>query len=85
MQKWVTTQRILTGATNSNENGTIEIVEQKLVSESGGYDQYRVYAKWLISGKSHTRRKLFRGETAWSDAQRMFDDISMSVIYGGSA
>ena len=39
---------------------------------------YRVKAKYG-DGKSYRRTKTFYGEVAWSDSQRMFDDIVWEV------
>jgi len=81
LQPWTRTDERWVGPPGTNENHTVEVYMDTLVSDSGGYDQYRVGAKWGLSRKSHTRRKVFRGETGLMDAERMFDDITMKVMY----
>jgi len=56
-------------------------MEERELNEYG-LPVYRVGATHGLAQKSHTRRKVFKGETAHMDARRKFDDLVTEVRYG---
>jgi len=78
---WTEIGRLTTGREGTNENHSVTIhMEQRTLNEYG-LPVFRVGATWGLSQKSHTRRKVFKGETAHMDAERMYNDLINEVRY----
>ena len=64
----------------TSENHAVFLVHESadIRDTQGGWEYtngvHRVYAKQGLSGKSVKRVKTFYGETAWSNATRLYDD-----------
>ena len=75
----------------SSENHAIEV--QHLVADItdtvGGYEyaqgMHKVTATHLLAQKSWKRAKTFYGETAWSDATRLYDDYCFELARGDTS
>jgi hypothetical protein len=77
-------QRLTTGPAGSDENHSVTIVwESGDYQTPDGFDHvdgmHRVSAKHTLSGRSFIRTRTFKGETAWSRAENLFDDIVFAV------
>ena len=78
---WTYIDTLTTGPQGTNENHSVTIHMEQHVETEYGLPVYRVGATQTLSQKSHTRRKVFKGETAHMDAERMFVDIVNEVRY----
>ena len=76
---WTDVLNITTGPQGTNENHSVTIHMEERELNEYGLPVYRVGATRTLSQKSHTRRKVFKGEMAHMDAQRMFDDLIHKV------
>lgn len=86
-------QRIITGPPNTNENHSV-VIEHWVgpLTTPDGFThvsgKHTVKAYHGLSGKAYQgrvykgRAKTFKGETAWMNAERLFDDLVFEVRRG---
>lgn len=68
-------KRVVTGPPGTNEYHSVAI--EHYASEDDFTHQVKAF--YGLSGKSYKRAKTFKGETAWSDAERYYDDIYYEI------
>lgn len=76
--------------TDENHSVTVEHTVHELTTPDGfthPYGMHKVTAKHTLSGKAwkgkcyNGRTRTFKGETAWMQAERLFNDIVLEVQY----
>lgn len=78
---WEDVDRSVFWVGSDTENHAIELIHEtaNIRDTQGSYEYrrgaHRVYATHLLSQKSAKRVKTFYGESAWSDAARLYGDI----------
>lgn len=83
---WSETDRVTVGPDWSDVHHNVTVTRSVADLQEVGHGVWRegawkVTAKYTLSGKSYRRARTFKGETAWADSQRMFDDIVLEVRY----
>ena len=76
---WYETDSITVGPDGTDENHSITVTKE--IRQVGDMPQYRVGAVFALARKSHTRKRVFKGETAHMDAERFYGDIVHHVRY----
>lgn len=69
---------------SGDENGSITVthVEGDYRTPDGFYHYggvHKVTAVHTLSGRSYARAKTFKGESAWSNAERLFEDLVWKI------
>lgn len=85
---WSEEDRVTLGVDSECGSVTVTIEVGDLIDEhevTWREGAYRVRSVCAQSGKSYERTRTWRGETAWMDAQREFDDRVLALRSKGSA
>ena len=83
---WQEKARVTVGPHFTDENLSVTIVwETADIHSEDGWDYtngtHRVRATHALSGKSYRRARRFNGELAWSNAERLYNDLINEVRY----
>lgn len=81
---WREHERQVIGPPGTDENHSVLVVwEMADIHSEDGWDYtdgtHRVKAHWALSGKSYRRARRFNGELAWSNAQRLYNDLYYEI------
>ena len=78
---WREAERVTVGPQGTDENQSVTVTKEVKQEGAYGLPEYRVGAIHALAQKSHTRKRVFKGEMAHMDAERFYSDMVSKVVY----